>query len=150
MPEWLQQFVPDGWSSRDVLLATVGFTALTAIVSLAIVAWVVVRLPADYFVSEQSASRWRDHHPMIRWPLLILQHVFGILLVVIGIVMSLPGVPGQGFLTILIGIMLLRFPGKQRLERWVMRRPSVRMGIAKLRARFGRPPLQLDDPAPVS
>ena len=147
MPDWLQQFVPEGWGSRDILLVTAGFTLVTAAISLVMVAWVVVRLPGDYFVSERAAGRWRESHPMIRWPVTILMQLFGVVLVVLGIIMALPGVPGQGFLTIMVGIMLLEFPGKRRVERWVLRRRGVSLGINKIRARFGREPLQLDNPA---
>jgi hypothetical protein len=46
-------------------------------------------------------------------------------------------------LTILIGVMLLNFPGKRRLERWLVSRPRVLPVINRLRARFGKPPLLL-------
>ncbi|WP_020474017.1 hypothetical protein [Zavarzinella formosa] len=147
MPEWLQQFVPEGWDSREVLFVTAGFTIATAVISLAMVAWVVVRLPGDYFVSDRAANRWKESHPLIRWPMTILSQLLGIVLILLGIVMSLPGVPGQGFLTIMVGIMLLEFPGKRNVERWVLRRRGVSLGINKIRARFGREPLQLDNPA---
>ena len=146
MPEWLQQFVPEGWSGRGFFLATAAFTVVTAVASLAMVTWFVIRLPADYFVSDRAASRWRESHPMVRWPMTILQHLVGVTLIILGAIMALPGVPGQGFLTILVGIMLLDFPGKRSFERWVLRRPGVRLGIGKLRAKFGRAPLQLDNP----
>jgi hypothetical protein len=41
-----------------------------------------------------------------------------------GIILALPGVPGQGILTVLIGVMLLEFPGKRRLERAIVGRPT--------------------------
>jgi hypothetical protein len=66
------------------------------------------------------------------------------------VLLSLPGVPGQGILTILIGVMLLDFPGKRRLERWLVRRPAVFKGINRIRARFDKPPLVLDEPADVA
>jgi hypothetical protein len=65
----------------------------------------------------------------------------------LGIALSLPGVPGQGLLTILIGAMLLDFPGKRRCEKWILRRRGVLSTINKLRARRGCPPLILDAPA---
>lgn len=145
MPEWLQRYIPEGWSNQEVLIAAVGFTALTAIISLGLVTLVVVRLPADYFINDRSAERWKERHVLLRWPLLILQHVFGVILIGLGIIMSLPGVPGQGLLTILIGIMMLQFPGKKKFEMLILKRPIVRLGIDKLRTRFGRPPLQLDE-----
>ena len=49
--------------------------------------------------------------------------------------------PGQGVLTILIGIMFINFPGKYRLERWVVMRAPVLGAINRLRANAGRMPL---------
>jgi hypothetical protein len=59
-----------------------------------------------------------------------------------GIILSLPGIPGQGVLTILLGIMLSDFPGKVRLERKIVSYPKVREALNLLRSRFGKPPLQ--------
>ena len=58
-------------------------------------------------------------------------------------VLTLPGVPGQGMLTILIGLMLLDVPGKRRLERRIVGRRRILQAINRLRKRFGRPPLVL-------
>ena len=53
--------------------------------------------------------------------------------------------PGQGVLTILIGLTLLDFPGKRRLEIWIIQRRSIRLGIDRVRKRAGRPSLILPD-----
>jgi hypothetical protein len=74
----------------------------------------------------------------------IAKNVLGFILVVVGIMLSLPGVPGQGILTILIGIMLLDFPGKRELERRIVSCPGLFQAINALRRRFGKPPLVLD------
>jgi hypothetical protein len=58
--------------------------------------------------------------------------------------MSIPGVPGQGILTILLGIMLLDLPGKRDLENKLVSRPQVLKTINKLRHKFGKPNLILD------
>jgi hypothetical protein len=57
--------------------------------------------------------------------------------------MSVPGVPGQGILTILLGIMLLDFPGKRECEYKLVSRPKVLRTINLLRQKFGKPPLVL-------
>jgi len=75
---------------------------------------------------------------------LILKNLAGGLLVALGIIMALPGVPGQGLLTALIGLTLLNFPGKTNLERRLISRPAVCKAINSWRARFSRPPLELD------
>ena len=65
-------------------------------------------------------------------------------LVALGIILSLPGVPGQGILTILLGIIMLDIPGKRPLEARIIQRPSVLSAINNLRAKFNKPPLILD------
>jgi hypothetical protein len=51
--------------------------------------------------------------------------------------------PGQGVLTILAGITLLNYPGKRRLELWLVRRPAIHRAIDWIRRRAGRAPLEL-------
>jgi len=127
---------------HKVLLA-LGAFALTFVLSLAVIAVVVVRLPATYFRGD-SVSSMVTYHPVIRWCAIILKNILGLLLVALGLLLSLPGVPGQGLLTALIGVMLLDFPGKRRLERRLVSRPSLLAAINALRARFGRPALVLE------
>ena len=48
--------------------------------------------------------------------------------------------PGQGLLTILIGLLLLDFPGKRAVELKLVRRPGIAAFLNRMRARHGRPP----------
>ena len=57
------------------------------------------------------------------------------------IVFSLPGVPGQGILTVVVGILLMDFPGKKRLERRIIGIPRVLEAINRLRRNRGREPM---------
>ncbi|RME33433.1 MAG: hypothetical protein D6786_07715, partial [Gammaproteobacteria bacterium] len=49
--------------------------------------------------------------------------------------------PGQGLLTMLVGLLLMNYPGKYRLERWLVTRPRVLETLNWIRARTGHPPL---------
>src|SRR5947208_1951233 len=110
---------------QDLLISVVLFVVM-GFGSLAVVAWVLVKLPATYFQADhQPAFLWEKRHPALRWTALIAKNLLGVLLVLIGIILSLPGVPGQGILTILIGVMLLNFPGKRHLEQRLVSRPRV-------------------------
>ena len=51
--------------------------------------------------------------------------------------------PGQGILTILIGLSLVEFPGKRRLEAKLVGQATVLSTINKMRAKFNKPPLIL-------
>jgi len=101
---------------------------------------VVLRLPADYFTAtrqdlaaERSPLQWAGH---------VAKNVLGGVFVLAGIAMLV--LPGQGLLTILIGLLLVDFPGKRALERRFVRRRGVLEFLNRLRARHGRPPLQVE------
>jgi hypothetical protein len=132
-----------GLTLRSVLLGVLLFM-ITFALSLGIVSFILVKIPATYFHKEHSQEFWVDRHPAIRFLGVLAKNVLGILLVALGIVMSIPGVPGQGILTILLGIMLLDFPGRRKLEYKLVSRPTVFKTINKLRHRFGKPELVLD------
>jgi hypothetical protein len=68
-------------------------------------------------------------------------NLVGLILVAIGIITSLPGVPGQGVLTIVIGIALTDVPGKRRIARSVLGRENVLRRVNAFRRRFGMAPL---------
>lgn len=117
---------------------------VTFSISLAVVSLIMVKIPADYFRKGHPRTILPHHPRAVRYLAIIGKNFAGVLLVALGIVMSLPGVPGQGFLTILLGIMLLDFPGKETLEQKLVSRPQVLKTINKLRHRFGKPALVVD------
>ena len=132
-----------GVTWRDAIIAVVLFF-VTFTGSIAVVSFMLVRLPATYFHAEHDRAMWTDRHRAVRWSGMILKNVVGAVLIILGIVMSLPGVPGQGILTILLGLMLVDLPGKRRWELKLVSRPKVLQTINQLRGRFGKPPLVLD------
>ena len=128
---------------KNVLFGVLLFL-ITFSISLAIVSFIMVKIPADYFKKGHPRKVLPNHHPAIRTLAIVGKNILGVLLVALGILMSLPGVPGQGILTILLGVMLLDFPGKQNLEHKIVSRPRVLNAINKLRHRFGKPELILN------
>lgn len=129
---------------RSVLLGVLLFL-VTFGINLALVSVILVKIPATYFRKNHSREFWKDSSPAIRLLGVVVKNALGVLLVALGIVLSLPGVPGQGILTILLGIMLLDFPGRRKLEHKLLSRPAVLNTINKLRQKFGKPALVLDD-----
>lgn len=117
---------------------------ITFSLSLGVVSFILIKLPANYFRDDHPRDFLSDKNAVLRVAAIVGKNLLGAMLVALGIVMSLPGVPGQGILTILLGIMLLDFPGKRRLEQRLISRPSVLRAVNKLRSRFGKPELLLD------
>ena len=106
----------------------------------------LVRLPADHFIHRPDPTSyvgWRRHRPL-RIAVLILKNLLGLVVLPLGIIMSLPLVPGPGLVFVLLGLSLLDFPGKRALERALIRRPTVTRILTRMRARFGKPPFEVD------
>lgn len=142
MTEWLSAF----WASitlTKVLIGVVTFVISFAISAIA-VGIVMVKIPENYFSSHYTQDFLPGKPWLVRWSAVIIKNLLGILLILLGVVLSLPGVPGQGVLTILLGLIMLDIPGKRPLEARIIKRPKVLAAINHLRARYSKPPLLLD------
>ncbi|MFT6094455.1 MAG: hypothetical protein ACJA2Q_002360 [Pseudohongiellaceae bacterium] len=131
--------------ANDRLLLTLGaFSFLAFVATLAIVPWLVAHLPANYFKAPQRRSALAQRlHPALRIPAIFLKNCLGLLILVLGIIMLV--IPGQGLLTMLIGTLLMDFPGKFRFERWLVQKNAVLSSINWLRRREGKAPLLFED-----
>ena len=125
--------------SREVLLSLFVLSIVGFVGSLIAIPFILVRLPSDYFHDRKSRPWMRNHHPVLRLVGHIVKNVVGAVLLLAGFAMLF--LPGQGILTMLIGISFLDFPGKRRLERKLIGQPTVLHAINTLREKFGKPPL---------
>lgn len=136
----------DFWTSLTFgrIILGLGLFLVSLAISFIAIVIVVIRIPPDYF----STHYVRDFLPgrpwHVRWGAIIAKNLLGVFLIIIGILLSLPGIPGQGILTILLGLVMLDIPGKRPLETRIIKRPTLLAAINKLRSRHGRPPLQVD------
>jgi hypothetical protein len=142
MVEWLSE-IWASWSLQQLLFGILLFLVSLA-VSFAAIAIVMVRVPPTYFSVHHRREFLPDRVWYVRYSAVIAKNVLGVFLVLLGIVLSLPGVPGQGILTILLGLTMLDIPGKRPLEAKIIQRPTVLAAVNKLRSRYGRPPLIMD------
>ena len=142
MTKWLS----DLWTSMTVgnVLLAVGLFLVSLVISFAALAIVMVKIPANYFSTHYKQDFLPDSPWLVRWSAVVLKNVLGLFLIVLGIVLSLPGVPGQGVLTILLGLIMIDIPGKRPIEARIIKQPKVLAAVNKLRAKYGKPELQLD------
>jgi hypothetical protein len=133
-----------GFDWQQVLLWGTGLSLVAVIGTIIGIPWVVTRLPHDYF-SRPRRAVWRDtaDEPVFALVLGVLKNLLGALLVLLGLVMLVT--PGQGLLTLLVGLLVMNFPGKYQLERWLVLRPGVLRGLNWLRSRRDQAPF--DTPA---
>lgn len=118
---------------------------VATLLSLAVALTILVRLPSDYFCAPRASNDQETAHGSF-FPVGIvfrnlLRNLLGAVLIGLGIILSLPGVPGQGLLTVLAGLLLLDFPGKRSLLHKLVNRPRVLQSINRLRAKFSQPSL---------
>lgn len=126
-----------------VLFQVLGAASLAMFVlSLVVFPLVVISLPPDYFVRERrDPVRQLRRRPLLWAAVMVVKNLLGAALIAAGVAMLV--LPGQGLLTILVGLALTNFPGKFTLERRLVRVPSVGRALNRIRTAAGRPPLEI-------
>src|SRR3954447_27047667 len=100
MQEWV--------SDHFVLLSVIsGITVVLGLVGAVVVA---VALPEDYFVTQPEHGHRKGLGKKVA------KNLLGIVAILLGVVMSLPLVPGPGIIILLVGLSMTDFPGKRKLE----------------------------------
>lgn len=127
----------------DTLLLYLGLVSLLFfIITLIVIPWLILQIPYDYFAEARRQSFLDElHHPLLRLFLLILKNLLGTCFLILGIALLV--LPGQGLLTILLGMILIDFPGKYHLQRWLVSKKSVLNSINWLREKGNKAPIKL-------
>lgn len=135
------------WSDLLVFLEAWGgwitlVSGLLLAISVALVPYVVVRIPVDYFSHpRRHALRRGRRHTVIESLLMAVKNVSGAVLLLAGFILLFS--PGPGLITMFFGLYLMNFPGKYRLECRLMQQPAVLRQVNAMRSRRGQPPLEV-------
>jgi hypothetical protein len=138
VPGFYQRLV-EAYSSLTLGMK-IGLVAAIALLTTAAGMLVIVQLPAEHFVSKPPPDSWWRRHRIVRWLALGVKNALGLVVLPLGIFMMLPLVPGPGLVFVVLGLSLLDFPGKRKLERRLLGRPSIMRFLNDMRANFGKPP----------
>jgi len=135
MRDTLQQLI----QQLEPWFAILGILSLSTFIgSIVLVPMVVASMPRDYFV----ASRHEDRElTPARLVLHLLKNVLGYLFLILGVLMLF--LPGQGLLTIILGMCLIDFPGKRRFQLRLLKPRKIRKSIDWMRRRSGKEPFKL-------
>ena len=107
------------------------------IASIALVPWLIILLPSDYFAHEnRETCFWKGHSPIIKGILVFLKNLIGTILFIAGIAMLF--LPGQGILTIIAGLFLMNFPYKYKIEKWLIGQPIVLKSFNMIRQKANK------------
>ncbi len=116
-------------------------SVITFLVSLLLIPFLVSRASADYFLVHATIVEQRHkRHPAVALCIKIIRNVLGSLLCLAGFLMLF--LPGQGVLTILIGISLLDVPGRKKMLNTLIHRPSLQHALNWMRRKTGQAPFR--------
>jgi hypothetical protein len=120
------------------------FSIVTFVLSLVLIPWVVGRLSQDCFLRLHLNDKLIPPPSIGSVILSILRHGLGIVLILAGIVMLF--LPGQGLLTIVLGTLLVSFPGKRKFVHLLVCQPRIRKSLDWLRKKRKKPPFHWPKP----
>jgi Putative transmembrane protein (PGPGW) len=129
-----QQYV-----SPEMLITLTVVSLAFFVGTLIAIPFILVRLPADYFDTRVPRPWMENHHPVLRVIGHVLKNLIGVVFLFAGFLMLF--LPGQGILTMLIGISMLDFPGKRKVEAKMIGQPTILHVINNMREKLGKPPL---------
>ena len=129
--------------ANGVWLWALGLSAAMFLLSLAVLPIILIYLPADFFHRPSKSDQFAQRHPLVRLTYKVIKNALGVSLVFAGIIMLLT--PGQGLLSILVGLLMIDFPGKHHFVRRILARPTVLRTINRIRAKAGRGPVEPPD-----
>jgi hypothetical protein len=102
----------------------------------------IIHIPADYFTRRKKPLKGLPQgHLVVRLLILVFKNLAGIIFFLSGIAMLV--LPGQGVITLLIGLMLVNFPGKRDLELRIIEQRSVLRVLNWIRLKAGKQALKL-------
>lgn len=127
--------------STETLVTLTVLSIVFFVGSLIAIPFVLVRLPADFFDVRVPRAWMEDHHPVLRVMGHLVKNVVGAIFLFVGFLMLF--LPGQGILTMLIGITMLDFPGKRNIEAKIIGQPTVLSAINGMRKKLGKQPLTI-------
>lgn len=92
-------------------------------------------LPSNYFMMfDKPDTTPKLFRPQIQ----IVKNMAGGILVCLGLVMLI--MPGQGLLTLFLGLVIMDFPGKRKVIRFLIRRKTIQNSLNWIRRKKRRPP----------
>jgi len=128
---------------HETLLAYLGMLSfITFFLTLLLVPVLIIQMPADYFLYDRKdLKQFRREHPFVRIITAVIKNIFGVIFICAGLAMLV--LPGQGVITILIGITLISFPKKRALECRIIEQRTVVRTLNWIRTKADKPPLEL-------
>jgi uncharacterized membrane protein len=133
----------------DFIYLTIVISTVSAIVYFIIISYIITQMDNRYFIRRKIITVdaiISPHSSLTNNKLTKLANIakiiVGVCLLLIGLVMLV--LPGQGLITMLIGISLFPFPGKDKIEQYILSRKSVQTTLNWIRIKAKKAPFTFD------
>ncbi len=115
-------------------------SGFTFFLSLLLIPLFINRLDSNFFLHlhKNKKKKNKHEHPLMFMLLRILRYSVGVFLISAGILMLF--LPGQGLLTIIIGIALLDFPAKRALTGRILSCQKIQKSLNWIREKGAKSP----------
>lgn len=133
----------------NFIFFSIVITMVISIVYFIVLGWIIIRMDKAYFLHQYIALADQTNkknltfpHKQWVWVISSVKILGGILLLLAGIMMLI--LPGQGLITMLVGLSLIPFPGKRWLELFLLSRKAVRSSLNWIRLKASKEPFIFD------
>ncbi|MBV1874750.1 MAG: hypothetical protein KUG80_08205 [Gammaproteobacteria bacterium] len=129
--------------NEDVLFWLGMISLFSFVGSIILLPVLIIRLPEDYFLTEQRHSVSVFHeNALVHYCIKILKNLVGLIVILCGVAMLV--LPGQGVMTILLGVLMIDFPRKFQLERYLLGRKGLLNSLNWIREQANKPKLKIN------
>lgn len=138
----------------NFILFIILITTTASIGYFIVLSYIITQMDTRYFVRKNIADKSNTVIDLSDKPYLQpisqgLMLIAGMIKMIVGVFLLLCGIamlalPGQGIITILIGLSLIPFPGKHKLEQSLLSRQTVRSSLNWIRSKAKKPPFIFD------
>ena len=100
---------------KVVIPYLVGISIFIMVISLLSIKWLVNQIPSDYLIKNTTETSFNKLPVPLRILIFIFKNLLGYLLILGGMIMLI--LPGQGLLTMMVGLVLSDYPEKKHLKK---------------------------------
>lgn len=116
-----------------------GISIVVFVASLLSVPWMVCRIPTDYFLDSHLQKK-RQQPLLVRVATVFVRNILGAGFFLLGFILLF--IPGQGLLTMFLGLVLMDFPGKKKMVKRFVGFENVRTSLNWIREKKQVQPLR--------
>jgi hypothetical protein len=124
---------------QTIIAILSGVSIVIFVVSLLSVPWMICRIPTDYFL-ELPLEKKRQGFIVVRGAAFLVRNILGAGFFLLGVLLLF--IPGQGLLTMFLGLVLMDFPGKKKMIQQFVRVEKVQTSLNWIREKKQVQPLR--------